>query len=178
MRRRLFLTGPIGCGKSTAIRTALGDNLFRCGGFLTQRYLEPHLHFNLESPDGSIKQTFLNFEAGKPNIDQRVFSNISWEGRILVLDEIGGIELLNADFTAALDAVLECNTPILGVLKGTGPAGSLIEALKLTREYETAASQLRQRLCSDPDTLVYECKQFDENALNLAKQWAAEYLHT
>ena len=37
MKRRLFLTGDMGCGKSTAIRQALGDRMGRCGGFLTQR---------------------------------------------------------------------------------------------------------------------------------------------
>lgn len=187
MKRRLFLTGPIGCGKSTAIQTALGDRLTACGGFLTRRYREPHLHFTLESPDGSKKEVFLDFSSGKPRLKVSVFSTFGKEllqpcrddASIApcVLDEIGGIELLNTDFASALDAVLKSDTPIIGVMKGEGPAGALIEALGLTREYEIAVSQLREKLHNDPDTLLYECKQYDENALLLAKQWTEEYLH-
>lgn len=177
MKRRLFLTGPIGCGKSTAIGRALGDSLSQCGGFLTRRYREPYLHFTLESPDGTKKHTFLDFASGKPSVDLSVFSKIRLEGAVLVLDEIGGIELLNPDFVTALTAVLNSDTPILGVIKGEGPAGALIEALGLTEEYRRAADSLRQQLHSDPDTLVYQCGQYDKNALHLARQWTEEYLH-
>ena len=177
MRRRLFLTGPIGCGKSTAIQTALGDRIATCGGFLTRRYREPYLHFTMERPDGSVKETFLDFSTGKPEVSLAVFSGVPLTGPVLVLDEIGGVELLNPDFVTALEAVLKSDTPILGVLKGEGPAGALIRRLGLTEEYERAADRLRKMLERDPDTLVYQCGQFDENALRLAEQWTEEYLH-
>ena len=177
MKRRFFLTGPIGCGKSTAIGRALGDKLPLCGGFLTRRYREPHLHFALESPDGVYKKTFLDFAGGKPEVDLSVFSDINLTGKVLLLDEVGGIELLNPAFTAALEAALNRGIPILGVIKGEGPAGALIESLGLTEEYERAAYQLLQRLKTDDDTLVYECGQYDEKALCLVKQWVEEYLY-
>ena len=176
IKKRLFLTGPIGCGKSTAIQRALGEKISQCGGFLTRRYREPHLHFTLESPDETVRKTFLDFSGGTPEVDLSVFSHVDVSGRVLILDEIGGIELLNPDFTAALDTLLETNIPILGVLKGEGPAGALIEALGLTEEYEQAAQALRQHLKADPNTLVYQCGQFDNTAVALAKQWAEEYL--
>ncbi|MBR6595991.1 MAG: hypothetical protein IKK72_05430 [Oscillospiraceae bacterium] len=177
MKRHLFLTGPIGCGKSTAISRALGDRLTQCGGLLTRRYREPCLHFTLESPDGTYKKTFLSFAEGKPEVELAVFSDISLEGDVLILDEIGGIELLNPGFTAALESALNREVPILGVIKGEGPAGALIESLGLTEKYQQAAHQLRQRLKNDPNTLVYTCGQFDEMALLLAKQWVEEYLN-
>lgn len=177
MKRRLFLTGPIGCGKSTAIQTALGDRLTACGGFLTRRYREPHLHFTLESPNRTRKETFLDFSAGKPEIRPQVFSGVSLQGSVLVLDEIGGIELLQPEFMEALDTALESDIPILGVLKGNGPAGALVEALGLTEEYTLAAARLWERLCSDPDTDIYECGKYDEHARLLAEQWAEEFLH-
>ena len=177
MKRRLFLTGPMGCGKSTAIAAALGDRLHDCGGFLTRRYREPWLHFALESPDGSSRKTFLQFPDGKPAADLSVFSGISLDADVLILDEIGGIELLDPVFADELDAALAGDVPILGVLKGEGPAGALIGALGLSEEYGIAAARLRRRLERDPDTLVYECGQYDKNALLLAKQWAEEYLH-
>ena len=177
MKRRLFLTGPIGCGKSTVIGQALGDKLVQCGGFLTRRHREPYRYFTLESPDGTYKKTFLSFGAGKPEIALSAFSEIPLTGKVLVLDEIGGIELLNPAFTAALEAVLNSNVPILGVIKGESPAGALIDSLRLTEEYEQAAYRLRSRLKTDSDTLVYECGQYDEAAALLAKQWVEEYLH-
>ena len=177
MKRRLFLTGSIGCGKSTAITVALGEKITQCGGFLTRRYREPHLHFTLESPDGKVKKTFLDFASGKPEVDLTVFSESYLQGKPIVLDEIGGIELLNSDFADALEVVLTSDTPIIGVLKGEGAAGALIDKLGLTEEYHWAAGKLRQQLYNDPNTLVYTCTQYDENALLLVRRWVEEYCH-
>ena len=85
--------------------------------------------------------------------------------------------MLNPEFTAALEAALGSDIPILGVIKGEGPAGKLIDKLGLTEEYETAVSKLRQQLRNDPNTMIYECTQYDENALHLARQWTEESLH-
>lgn len=177
MKRRLFLTGPIGCGKSTAIQTALGEKITLCGGFLTRRYREPYLHFTLESPDRNVKETFLDFSGGKPEVDMDVFSRVSFRGHILLLDEIGGIELLNPELLAALERVLRSETPVIGVMKGDGPASALIRTLGLTAEYTEKSEKLREFLKNDPETLLYECKQFDDTALLLARQWTEEYLH-
>lgn len=175
MTRRLFLTGPIGCGKSTAIETALGERMKNCGGFLTRRYREPHLHFALKSPDGAFCKTFLDFSSAEPAVDLSVFSEVSLRGNILVLDEIGGMELLCPDFLDALNKLLSTDTPVLGVLKGEGPASAMIARLGLAAEYEQAATRLRNQLYNDPETLVYECGQFDKTALILAKNWVKEY---
>jgi len=180
MKRRLFLTGPIGCGKSTAIAAALGEKIQQCGGFLTRRYREPRLHFTLESPDGQCRETFLDFPDGKPRLNLEAFSRLGaslLEGDVLVLDEIGGIELLCPEFTAELERILETDIPILGVMKGEGPAGALVDALGLTGEYERAAARLRNRLRNDGNTLLYECGRFDEQARRLAEQWVKEYAH-
>lgn len=177
MKKHLFLTGPIGCGKSTTIANALGDKISLCGGFLTRRHREPYLHFTLESPDGQVKNTFLDFASGKPEAQLAVFSESYLRGEILILDEIGGIELLNPEFAAALETVLGSEIPILGVIKGEGAAGALIDKLGLTEEYQSAVGKLRQLLRNDPNTLVYECTQYDENALLLARQWVEETFH-
>lgn len=180
MKRRLFLTGPIGCGKSTAITQALGDKSTRCGGFLTRRHREPHLHFTLESPDGQYSETFLDFPDGKPRLNMDAFSQLGvslLSGNILVLDEIGGIELLCPDFAAALMQVLQRDIPVIGVMKGEGPAGALIDTLGLSEAYRHAADCLRSQLRNDRSTLLYECRQFDEQALRLAEQWVKEYVH-
>lgn len=176
MKKRLFLTGPIGCGKSTAIASALGERIAQYGGFRTRRYLQPHLHFALESTDGEEKRIFLDFASGKPELDLSAFSHLDLSGRVLLLDEIGGIELLNPDFRIALDECINRDIPIIGVLKGEGAAGALMDTLGLSDIYEREARQLRQRLQTDPDTLVYPCGQFDATASQLARQWVEEYL--
>lgn len=178
MKRRLFLTGPMGCGKSTAIANALGEKLPAAGGFLTRRYREPYLHFTLESPDGSRKETFLEFADGKPQLYTEVFETLGTQlltGRYLLMDEIGGIELLCPGFTDALETVLKSDIPIIGVMKGEGPASALIRALNLAEEYEEAAALFRTRLQQDKNTFVHECGHFDENALRYAKNWVKEY---
>ena len=180
MKRRLFLTGSIGCGKSTAISQALGETITQYGGFLTRRYREPNLHFTLESPDGQCSETFLDFPDGKPRLNMDVFSHLGvhlLNGEILVLDEIGGIELLCPEFAAVLEQVLQSDIPVIGVLKGPGPAGALIDRLGLSEEYLQAAESLRTWLENDENTLLYECGQFDKQALLLAKQWVKEYAH-
>ena len=88
----------------------------------------------------------------------------------------GGIELLEPSFLARLENVLSGDIPILGVIKGEGPAKALTDALGLSEKYAEAAARLRRRLREDPDTLVIECGRYDENALRLARQWVEEYL--
>ena len=183
MKRKLFLTGPMGCGKSTAIAGAIGEKLPEFGGFLTRRARNDAgqaIAFYLESPDGKRKEVFLNCEAALPRIDLKVFEKTApdlLKGKYVVLDEIGGLELLCPAFMAALDNLLDSTIPVIGVVKAEGPAGAMIQKLGLTKEYEIAANRFREKLRGDPDTLVYDCGQYDENALRLAEQWAEEYLH-
>lgn len=181
MKCHLFLTGSMGCGKSTAIAKAVGQKLPGFGGFLTKRILDSDGYarsFYLESPDGSTRKTFLDFSSGKPKAHLEVFQDLGVSfltGDILILDEIGGIELLCPEFTAALEAVLASDVPILGVMKGKAPANALVRALGLTEEYEIAAQALYKSLQEDENTLLYECGQFDEQALRLAQVWVKEY---
>ena len=100
--KRLILMGPIGCGKSTMIQTALGHDITRAGGFLTVRKLDGTqlLGFDLTAP--TIPQNghrFLDFENGAVRND-RVFSDfgikcLQTPASFAVCDEFGGMELLN-----------------------------------------------------------------------------------
>ena len=188
MKRKLFLTGPMGCGKSTAIRTAIGEKLPEFGGFLTRRTRDDEGHataFYLESPDGKIREIFLDLTAGTPEVYLDVFGKCgnlllksvepARNDKAYILDEIGGLELLNPAFMAALDGLLASDIPIIGVVKGAGPASAMIRRLGLTEEYEAAADRFREKLRKDPDTLVYDCGFFDAEALRLACQWVKEY---
>lgn len=183
MRRRLFLTGNIGCGKSTAILTAIGNKLPSFGGFLTKRIRDERGHaaaFTLCTPDGSREAVFLDCASGTPVTHWEVFQTLAPElmtGKILILDEIGGMELLCPEFMDALNALLETDIPILGVLKGDTAANAMIRKLGLSEEYEAAANFLRHRLTHDENTHLYTCGQYDPHALELTRAWVKEYAH-
>lgn len=180
--KRLFLTGPIGCGKSTAIASALGVRLSLCGGFRTRRGRMRNGHpenFVLESPDGRAQAVFLDFSRGAPELHLEVFADFGismLRGEVLILDEIGGVELLCPEFMTALETVLHSGVPILGVMKGQGPASALVKALGLTEQYCAVADRLRRWMEEDTDTCLYRCGQFDETAVHLARKWVEEYI--
>lgn len=189
MKRHLFLTGPIGCGKSTILRHALGlARLHRAGGFLTVRRRHADgrpANFVLMDPAGKEKQIFLDLSTLEPMVNMNVFSQLGAalldranEHPFVILDEIGGMELLCPEFMEALDRLLSSDVPILGVIKGEGPASAMISRLGLTEEYEEAATSLRNRLTLDAQTAIYHVDQYGSKALlALAERWVKEYLH-
>lgn len=181
--KRLFLTGDMGCGKSTAITSALGNRICQCGGFLTRRVFDEEgglRGFEICSTDDSKKMDFLVFFDGKPMFYPVSFETLgvsALNGKVLILDEIGGVELLCPRFRDRLYQVLRSDIPVLGVLKGENPQAAMTETLKLRQDYSDAVRQLYDLLQNDPDTMIYQCKNFDENALRLAGSWAEEYLN-
>ena len=52
----------------------------------------------------------------------------------------------------------------------------MIQNLGLGESYVQRAEELRQWMRQDPDTLLYECGQFDPEGLRLAKAWAKRYI--
>ena len=187
MRPRLFLSGPSGCGKSTMIRNELGERIRRAGGFVTQRERDENgrvCGFEICSADGyGPRDRFLDLTGETPRIDLEVFSGVgrdylrrAQEQKFAVLDEIGGVELLNEAFMDELARYLGGNQPCLGVMKGPGPAGKLVEMMGLTVRYELARRALFEHLRTDPDTLLLETTGADDAfALNAVREWVAQY---
>lgn len=181
MKRRLFLTGPIGCGKSTAIDRGLGDRRDRLKGFVTLREGQTPKpeRFWLETLPKGERAVFLDLTGEKPRIDLGVFSDLgvqSLQKGPLLLDEIGGIELLCPAFLEALEETLSGETPVLGVVKLSESSLALARCLGLAEEYRIAAEQLRCLLAQDGQTVLYTCGQFDPRAQDLVGLWAKEYL--
>lgn len=182
--KRIFLTGPIGCGKSTLIRTVLGDSLSDAGGFVTERILEGGklVGFDIVSPGfsagqklarldlsvpelcekvGCLSLRFLTFKEEKAERNDEAFS--AFASALLleagvkpfaVIDEIGGFEILIPEFMKAFELFLESQVPCIGVLKSLPSAEKLSKTVALDSEYLKAAKQLRLRLESYPETEI------------------------
>ena len=144
MKNLLFLEGPIQTGKSTLIRKCLGAHIADCGGFTSQRLIDangqtkgfrlvsaaepltaPAEDFMLNAGHVSHAGIFKWFAAdGRVITDQSVFDTTgvsllrsSARRPFVLLDEIGGSELLCGDFRKTLDAILSSSKPCLGILK-------------------------------------------------------------
>ena len=187
MQPRLFITGPSGCGKSTMIRRELGELAHLAGGFVTIRDRDENgtiRVFEILSADGyGPRDRFLDLTGEAPWIDLEVFSGVgvdylrrARERRFAVLDEIGGVELLNDCFMEELVRYFRDGQPCIGVMKGAGPAGKMVEMMGLTVRYELARRALHEHLYRDPDTRLVELTgREDENALNAVREWVAQY---
>lgn len=187
MKPRLFLTGPSGCGKSTMIRRELGELVRQAGGFVTIRDRDESgtiRSFEIVSADGyGPRDRFLDLSGEEARIDLEVFSGAgvdylrrARDRRFAVLDEIGGVELLNDRFVEELARYLRGGQPCIGVMKSAGAAGKLVEMMGLTVRYELARRVLYEHLRKDPDTCLVEMTGAeDENALNAVREWVAQY---
>ena len=187
MKPRLFLTGPSGYGKSSMIRRELGDLVHKAGGFCTCRSWDETgtiRGFEIRSADGyGPRDMFLDLSGERPRIDLEIFDRVGLdylsrakEQPFAVLDEIGGVELLNDRFMDKLAQYLRSSHPCIGVMKGAGPAGKLVEMMGLTVRYELARRALFAHLSSDPNTLLVEMAGPDDpNARSMVREWVEQY---
>lgn len=187
MQPRLFLTGPSGCGKSNMIRRELGELVHRAGGFTTVRDRDENgtvRGFEIMSADGyGPRDRFLDLTGAEPWIDLEIFTGVgvdylhrAGERSFAVLDEIGGVELLNESFMDELARYLRGSQPCIGVMKGAGPAGKLVEMMGLTLRYELARRALYEHLRNDPNICLLEITGRDDPAaLAAVREWVAQY---
>lgn len=137
MKKYLFLEGPIQEGKSTLIRSLIKDRIPQIGGFSSQRLLNDSgktVGFRIAPPEEvmaltakyspALSDVFLYFGWGRTEVKPEIFANTAVkylrqvEGKkLILLDEIGGVELLDPEFRKELYHTLKGDIPCLGVLK-------------------------------------------------------------
>ena len=166
----LFLEGDIQIGKSTIIleniKSSIPPNFV--GGFMCQRLVEngETKAFCLTAFD-KVESTTVEYRADIPNIflenicgkwirNDDVFNNIGIEmlsnlssKKIIVLDEIGGFELLAEQFRVILYEVLSRDIPVIGVLKSNKNKSIMKKAVEIDDEY----TALYQKLCVDIENI-------------------------
>lgn len=160
----LFLEGPVRTGKSTLIRQCIAPYIRQIGGFSCQRLwqdarpcgyrLAPADELALDAPfTPDAPGIFLRHSPQPPHKDLSVFDTLGVklleesEGRpLILLDEIGGSELLVPSFREKLYEILAGETPCIGVIKLSSKAGSMSRAAGYPGEIVDYNLQLRREL--------------------------------
>lgn len=144
MRDTILLTGPPGCGKTTVIRRVLDRLACEAYGFITQEMREggSRVGFKLitfDGREGVLAHTRLRGRSrvGKYGVDLSLMDGLAVDavrsgiaaGGLIVIDEIGPMELLSAAFRAVVIEALEADTPLLAtIMRRSSPFTDRIKA--------------------------------------------------
>lgn len=180
MKKHLFLEGPIQEGKSTLIRKLLREYMPQLGGFSSQRLLDDAgetVGFRITGPEEAQELTrkyspelpdiFLWFQGRSAEKSPEVFTNSavrylreSKEKKLILLDEIGGVELQSPEFRQELYGILAGDIPCLGVLKLESSNRNMYDNAVIDGECVDYHLQLRDYLEGrfDAEILYFERK--------------------
>lgn len=183
MYRHLFLEGPIQMGKSTLLRELLRPYKGMIGGFASQRMLNDEgmtIGYRIGPADSTtltipftegrdLPGVFrIIHEDGTSEKFPEVFDTYGIElldaakgKKLILLDEIGGAELLNAGFRKALYDVLAGEIPCIGVIKLNSKASSMSKTAGYSSAVIEYNTQLRDRLTSEYGGQILSFKRDD-----------------
>lgn len=186
MIRNLFLEGTIQSGKSTLLRKMLQPYMDRIGGFASQRLLDDSgctvgyrigqasttpltTHFSKDY-SGIFRITDKDGEVHKyPEAFDREGIKYLTENqgkKLILLDEIGGAEMLNPLFRHALHDVLSGSTPCIGVIKLEESAAHMSRTAKYDESVLKFNRQLRQLVTEQYDGKILRYDRNNNNIVN------------
>ena len=131
MNQKVLLTGRPGCGKTTLIKRVVEKLPQAAGGFYTMEIRErgERIGFKIVTINGKEAVfAHVNFDTsqrlGKYGLDLRVLESIGTEAictavrarRLVVIDEIGPMEIRSAIFCNVVNETLNTRSPILGTI--------------------------------------------------------------
>lgn len=180
----LFLEGPVKTGKSTFLRNCLHIYMDRIGGFSCQRLwqdgspcgyrLTPADETALDaefSPDLSGIFTCHTNQVSKkdPSVFETLGVSLLEEAEkkdLILLDEIGGSELLVPDFRKTLYRILNGPVPCIGVLKLPASARFMQKMSGYPAEVSAYNLALREWLLQRPDVGIFTFSKESADSLH------------
>jgi nucleoside-triphosphatase len=123
---KVLLTGRPGCGKTTLIKRVMNELAVPAGGFYTEEIREHggRVGFKLATPDGEeAVLAHVNFKTrqrlGKYGLDLSALETVGIEAlrravrarQLVVIDEIGSMEIRSAVFRDVVNDVLDSPEP-------------------------------------------------------------------
>ncbi|MCL6473397.1 MAG: NTPase [Firmicutes bacterium] len=130
--KNIFITGKPGTGKTTLIKKIIAELNLNAGGFFTQEVREAgeRIGFDILTLDGrrgtlARKGMKSRFRVGKYGVSLNDLDEIAvdsirkalQENKIVIIDEIGKMELFSEKFKDAVVQALESENIVLGTIK-------------------------------------------------------------
>ncbi|MBI4735951.1 MAG: NTPase [candidate division NC10 bacterium] len=131
MGNALLITGAPGSGKTTVIRGVIAGLPVRAGGFVTEEIREggERVGFRVSALDGRAGilahvKAVRGPRVGRYQVDVAAFEDVGvaalesaiGQADLIVVDEIGKMELCSPRFIQALEAALASKKPLLGTI--------------------------------------------------------------
>lgn len=131
MGTALLITSAPGAGKTTLIRAVIAELRVRAGGFITEEIRQDgqRVGFRVSALDGRAgilahASAVTGPRVGRYHVDVPTFEAIGvqaleqaiGEADLIVVDEIGKMELCSPRFAPALEAALASRKPLLGTI--------------------------------------------------------------
>jgi len=145
---KLLITGPPGCGKTTLIKEFIAETKLRAGGFYTQEIRERRREgfklITLDGREGVLAHLGIDYgpKVGRYGVNLRDLNSIGVgsleealvRADLLVVDEIGKMELLSPQFREVVVKCLNSPKPLLGTIyRGAHP---FVERVRTRPEVE------------------------------------------
>ncbi len=137
MKKHILLTGKPGVGKTSIIKKIIPLLGTSAGGFFTEeiRVMDRRMGFRIVTLDGeegimAHVDCNSNYKVGKYRVDLDSFERVAIPALesamknklIIVIDEIGKMELFSAKFRELVRNILDSEKPLLSVIKENGDA--------------------------------------------------------
>ncbi|MBN2180798.1 MAG: AAA family ATPase [Sedimentisphaerales bacterium] len=165
---KILLTGPPGCGKTTAVMTIIQKlDREKATGFYTQEIRRDNVRkgfswIRLDGAVGTLAHVDIKgrFKVGKYGVDVAGFEKAilpvldakQTDTELFVIDEIGKMECLSDKFTAAVQHLFASDKNILSTVAEKG--GGLIKDVK--RNPNVKIFQLKRKGCAKIITEILE----------------------
>lgn len=160
----IFLQGRSGIGKSSLLKEALELYIAEISGFVVQRLTEggQTIGFRAAPLENGFPPLTAEYTPGLGGVFiirgrydiivlEETILRVEGESlktgcKLLLMDEIGGIELASRVFMASLERILSGNKPCAGVFKSRDNLARASRNLDLGREYGALHRELEARL--------------------------------